>query len=48
MPCRVTKIIMIEPHHKTDFQLEFEKLRQNHHTTIVDVIADFISKRKEL
>ena len=48
MPCRVTAIIMIEPHHKTDLQLELERLRQNYYATIFDVIADLISKRKGL
>ena len=35
---------LIEPHHKTDLQLELERLRQNHYAIIVDVIGDFISK----
>ena len=39
---------LIQPHRKTDLYLELEWLRQNHYATIVDVIADFISKRKGL
>ena len=39
---------LIDPHHKTDLQLELERLCQNHHAAIVDVIADFILKRQEL
>ena len=39
---------LIEPHRKTDLQLELERLRQNHYATIVDIIAYLISKRKGL
>ena len=39
---------LIQPHHKTDLQSELERLRYNHYETIVDVIADFISKTKGL
>ena len=39
---------LIEPHHKSGLHLELERFCQNHHTPIVDLIADFISKRKGL